>query len=479
MPNALVGKAVLDLGVTRLNQVYRNVLVPKDDPNWNGPWDCAEFASWLTYQCYGFLYGIADSNMNPHTADAYTGGWERDAKTKGRIIPYETAARIPGAFLLRFPPYSGAMGHIVVSDGTGGTVEAMGQAYGVTRGRVAHREWDVGVLLPGVEYDDTAVPGPHPVPGQPPAPPPPLPPSTLILRRRSPMHIDERVRTLQTALQQAGFNPGPIDGLFGPKTEAAVIAYQDAKGLEVDGEVGPQTGRALGLPYWPANVPIPPSEQPQPTHPPEPPTVDWPIETRSVIPSAKFANIRDEYVVLWHTMAIRDSKLPEIDGLVNRIALGRPRYDNVAANFPGLPWAEIGVIHAMEGNASFNTHLHNGDPISAPTVNWPPGRPPGWQASMPWETSARDAITYDGLDNWDDWTLAGMLYRLERFNGMGTRTRYGRATAYLWSYANHFVTGKYTSDHNYDPGAISKQPGAAVLLRRMVDRNIVPPPAGS
>ena len=46
------------------------------------------------------------------------------------------------------------MGHIVVSDGKGGTVEAMGKAYGVRRGKVSGRVWSTGVLLPNFSYGD-------------------------------------------------------------------------------------------------------------------------------------------------------------------------------------------------------------------------------------------------------------------------------------------------------------------------------------
>jgi peptidoglycan hydrolase-like protein with peptidoglycan-binding domain len=61
---------------------------------------------------------------------------------------------------------------------------------------------------------------------------------------------------LQTALKAAGFDPGPLDGVFGPRTEAAVIAFQKSKNLLVDGVVGPQTWAALGVicPSPPANM---------------------------------------------------------------------------------------------------------------------------------------------------------------------------------------------------------------------------------
>ena len=52
-------------------------------------------------------------------------------------------------------------------------------------------------------------------------------------------------RTLQQQLQRAGFNPGGVDGSFGARTDQSVRSFQRAKGLEVDGQVGPLTLRAL------------------------------------------------------------------------------------------------------------------------------------------------------------------------------------------------------------------------------------------
>lgn len=53
------------------------------------------------------------------------------------------------------------------------------------------------------------------------------------------------VLTLQTTLKQLGFDPNGVDGTFGPGCEAAVIAFQKAKGLTPDGIVGPNTMAAL------------------------------------------------------------------------------------------------------------------------------------------------------------------------------------------------------------------------------------------
>ena len=55
------------------------------------------------------------------------------------------------------------------------------------------------------------------------------------------------VTRLQQLLRNAGFDPGPIDGIFGPRTQAAVIAFQRSRNLVPDGIVGINTWTALGV----------------------------------------------------------------------------------------------------------------------------------------------------------------------------------------------------------------------------------------
>ena len=56
------------------------------------------------------------------------------------------------------------------------------------------------------------------------------------------------VRAVQRRLALAGYSPGRVDGLFGPETWRAVVAFQTSRGLRVDGVVGPKTWAALRAP---------------------------------------------------------------------------------------------------------------------------------------------------------------------------------------------------------------------------------------
>lgn len=55
----------------------------------------------------------------------------------------------------------------------------------------------------------------------------------------------KRVRALQRVLRELGWAPGRVDGRFGPRTEAAVLRFQAATGLAVDGAVGRHAWKAL------------------------------------------------------------------------------------------------------------------------------------------------------------------------------------------------------------------------------------------
>lgn len=56
-----------------------------------------------------------------------------------------------------------------------------------------------------------------------------------------------QVKTVQTKLKRWGYYTGAVDGIYGPKTKAAVISFQKKNGLTADGIVGKKTASALGM----------------------------------------------------------------------------------------------------------------------------------------------------------------------------------------------------------------------------------------
>ena len=230
---AATGARILSIARRHIGETYvLGALARKNNPQWKGPWDCAEFASWLVFQVAEIVYGC--DVTDPARADAWTGVWARDARAKGLIVPLEQAARTPGAAVLR-APQAGAIGHIVISDGDGGTVEAHSTARGLIASTLSGRRWDMGILVPGVDYverdADVEV----------------TPSRRVIYRLTDPPMRGSVVKEIQRELQARGFNAGGIDGVFGPMTHAAVVSFQAARRLIADGEVGPTTARALGI----------------------------------------------------------------------------------------------------------------------------------------------------------------------------------------------------------------------------------------
>jgi N-acetylmuramoyl-L-alanine amidase len=223
-------------------QYHLGVLVPKANPTYRGSWDCAEVVAWGYYQLTGKLYGCANNQGNPNSADAYTGYLARDAKVIGKIIPINDAFKTPGALLLRVAA-SGVTGHVVVSDGKGSTIEAHSTKMGVINSVVTGRRWDYGILFPGLDYSPTPGVDPTKVNQY---------PAGVVYRFTSPLMHDttghDPIKRLQIRLNSLGFPCGNPDGAYGSKTMFAVRQFQLSKGnLVADGEVGKETLAALGI----------------------------------------------------------------------------------------------------------------------------------------------------------------------------------------------------------------------------------------
>ena len=58
---------------------------------------------------------------------------------------------------------------------------------------------------------------------------------------------DERIKQVQQKLKDQGHDAGPVDGVMGPKTQAALKEFQSAKGLKDSGQLDRETMAALGV----------------------------------------------------------------------------------------------------------------------------------------------------------------------------------------------------------------------------------------
>jgi len=162
------------------------------------------------------------------------------------------------------------------------------------------------------------------------------------------------------------------------------------------------------------------------------------------------------YDYLYKTMEVRPSA--SIQRVVERIERNKPRYI-VAGTLTGISWKVIAVIHEMEASGNFQNQLLNGENWESRTRKVPRGMGP-WTS---WEVSCMDAFSsrkFKGLN------INQTLKELERYNGMGY-VRRGINSPYLWGNTNHYKAGKYVSDGKYSPTAITRQIGAAALLKKL------------
>lgn len=179
--------------------------------------------------------------------------------------------------------------------------------------------------------------------------------------------------------------------------------------------------------------------------------------------------LRKEYETLFNTCEIRPAGAAGVQRIVDELVSNSGPYQEVEATL-GIPWFFVAAIHNMESSLNFKAHLHNGDPLTRRTVQEPKGRPKNGQPPFTWQESAIDALALKGLGSRTDWSLAGMLYQLERYNGFGYRIYHPHVRSpYLWCQSNHYTSGKYVRDGVWSDTAVSKQCGAAVLLRRLAE----------
>ncbi len=67
--------------------------------------------------------------------------------------------------------------------------------------------------------------------------------ATGVLQAQS----SDEIKQAQQVLKDKGFDPGPADGVDGPKTHAALREFQRKQNLAPDGRLGPETMDSLGV----------------------------------------------------------------------------------------------------------------------------------------------------------------------------------------------------------------------------------------
>jgi len=184
--------------------------------------------------------------------------------------------------------------------------------------------------------------------------------------------------------------------------------------------------------------------------------------------STDFAVLAGEYRAWFDACECSAARRTEVEARVDHLLANAPRYKALGQTLQ-IPWAFLGIVHSLESNFNFMGHLHNGDPLTQRTTRVPAGRPRAGNPPFTWEESATDAMQMKGYVGLADWSPARMLFRWEAYNGFGYR-RMGLPSPYLWSFSPLYTKGLFVADHEFDPDKVSRQCGAAVLLKVLQER---------
>lgn len=141
--------------------------------------------------------------------------------------------------------------------------------------------------------------------------------------------------------------------------------------------------------------------------------------------------LRQEYQQRFDSAKVPPARREMVAQSVRKILRDRARYEHITKSMT-MAWYFIAIIHGLESDFRFDSHLHNGDPLTSRTVRVPVGRPTRGTPPFSWEESAMDAIAVNRYDKWNDWSIAGMLVAWERYNGLGYR-QYGINSPYVWA----------------------------------------------
>ena len=190
--------------------------------------DCSGLFSWAFRKLGGTMYHGSDTMYRKYCVN-------KGELNKGKRTDQGTLKPGTAVFVWNGSNYS----HVGLYVGDGIVIEAMGTIKGVTTTKVSAGKWTHWGELTGVDYAgensefriqnlELSVDGK----------------TWPTLRKGS---KGDAVKECQTLLEKHGYSVGSygIDGEFGKDTLAAVKAFQEDRGLKVDGIVGPVTRKEL------------------------------------------------------------------------------------------------------------------------------------------------------------------------------------------------------------------------------------------
>lgn len=175
--------------------------------------------------------------------------------------------------------------------------------------------------------------------------------------------------------------------------------------------------------------------------------------------SPSFARLESGYAKLWAAIEPEPEYLAAIKRICEAQLVHKATFQAVE-HATGVPWWWVAVTDQMEGGGGARTYLGNGQSLSRATTEVPAGRGP----FANFVAGAVDALHLDDVDQVKDWSAERAAYQWESYNGWGY-LHLPIEDPYLAAWSNKETPGKYTSDHHFDPNAMSQQPGALTILK--------------
>lgn len=174
-----------------------------------------------------------------------------------------------------------------------------------------------------------------------------------------------------------------------------------------------------------------------------------------------YEKLAPAYARQWAELVPDAKHLPALRSICAKLLTHKATYEGVAQSVWGRPdyWWYVAITDQMEGGGGANTYLGNGQSLSRVTTEVPAGRGP----FSSFHDGAIDALRGVPAPT----SVSRAAYNWEGFNGWGYLSK-PITDPYLDSFSNLYTKGKYTSDHHYDPEAVSAQPGALTILKVLV-----------